>query len=66
MRRSLTLRRATLTDLTPGDLNAVGGGPDRTFACSTTDCTGAIKSPSEIVAAVLVTVCACPGSQAGC
>ncbi len=65
MRRSLTLRRDTLTDLTPGDLTAVGGGADeKSLLCSAADCI-AIRNPSEIVRQIVYTVCACPWSQ-GC
>lgn len=65
MRRSLTLRRDTLTDLTPGDLTAVGGGQDdNSLLCTSIDCV-AIRNPSEIVRQIVYTVCACPWSQ-GC
>lgn len=66
MRRSLILRRATLTDLTPDDLTAVGGGQDNSLLCATTDCVAHIRNPSDIVADYVVTVCACPWSASGC
>ena len=65
MHRSLVLRRDALADLTPDDLTVVGGGPDRTLPCATDNCIDAIKSPSEIVAAIVKTGCNCPWS-AGC
>lgn len=64
MRRSLSLRRDTIADLTPDDLTAVGGGADNSLLCATTDCI-AIRNPSEIVRAIVATVCACPMSR-GC
>ena len=64
MRRTLTLRRDTLADLTPADLAAVAGGQLDSILCTVQDCL-VIRHPSQIIDNVVISLCGCPWTN-GC